>query len=530
MRELFAEDPGRFEAFSLGLGGLFLDYSKNRITAETMTLLLALAQERGVEGWRRRLFSGDEVNLTEGRRALHVALRNPGDGAFSTGGEEVMAAVKAARDGIRKVADDIHTGAWTGAKGEPLEAVVIIGIGGSHLGPAMAVEALAAYRRPGPELHFVANIDGARITGTLEGLDPRTTLFIVVSKTFTTEETLTNAGTARAWLSEALGEAAVATHFIAVTADVDAAAAFGIAAANTLELWDWVGGRFSLCSAVGLPIAIALGMDRFEDLLAGAHHMDRHFAEAPLEANMPVILALIGLWNIDFLGARALCVLPYDDGLRRLPAYLQQLEMESNGKSVTLDGGPVEAATAPVIFGAAGTEGQHAFYQALHQGTELIACDFIAPMQSHHPTGDHHQRLLANFLAQSEALMMGRTEDQAKAAMKAQGVTGAKAKSQLPHRVFEGNRPSNAILLDRVDPFTLGQLIALYEHKVFVQGVIWGINPSDQWGVGLGKERAAVILGELEPGAPAKDHDSSTRGLIGRIKAQKTKAQGAKTS
>ncbi len=529
MRELFADDSGRFEAFSLGLGDLFLDYSKNRITAETIMLLLALAQECDVEGWRRRLFSGDEVNTTEGRRALHVALRNPGNGALLTGGEDVMAAVKAARDSIRKVADDINSGAWTGTKGEPFKAVVIIGIGGSHLGPAMVIEALAAYRRPGPELHFVSNIDGVRITRTLECLDPKTTLFIVASKTFTTEETLTNARTARAWLTKALGEAAVASHFFAVTANSDAAAEFGIAANNTLELWDWVGGRFSLWSAVGLPIAIAFGMDRFEDLLAGAHDMDRHFADAPPEANMPVILALIGLWNIDFLGARALAVLPYDDGLRQLPAYLQQLEMESNGKSVTLDGGPVEAGTAPVIFGAAGTTGQHAFYQALHQGTGLIACDFIAPMQSHHPTGDHHQRLLANFLAQSEALMRGRTEDGAKRTMKVQGVTGGEVKSQLPHRVFEGNRPSNAILLGQVDPFTLGQLIALYEHKVFVQGVIWGINPFDQWGVELGKELAAGILGELEMGAPVKDHDSSTRGLIGRIKAKGAKTK-AKTS
>ncbi len=534
MRDLFAAGEDRFEAFSVGRGGLFLDYSKNRITAETMGLLVDLAKAADVEGRRASMFSGEPVNTTEGRAALHVALRNPLDhGPMTARGkdksEDVMPAVRAMRGKMRDVAGAIRSGAWTGATGRAIEAVVHIGTGGSHLGPEMVTQALAPIHRSdqgGPVLHFIANVDGVHIATALDGLAPETTLFIIASKTFTTEETIANAGTAKAWLVDALGGDAVAKHFIAVSGNTDAAADFGIPAANTFDLWDWVGGRYSVWSAIGLPIAIALGMDVFEDFLAGAHDMDRHFQDAPLDANMAVILGLIGIWNIDFLGARSLAILPYDEGLRGLPNYLRQLEMESNAKALDSQGRPVVAGTAPVVFGDPGTRGQHAFYQALHQGRQLIACDFIAPLESRHATGTHHDRLLANFLAQTEALMKGRTETEALAAMRDQGVAGGERKGQLPHRVFEGNRPTNSIVAERFDAFTLGQLIALYEHKVFVQAVIWGINPFDQWGVEFGKELAARILAEIggEAGdAVSPDHCSSTLGLMARLKALKAK-------
>ena len=532
MRDLFAEDPGRFEAFSLARGGLFLDYSKNRITAETMALLMDLAREADVEGWRGKMAAGDPVNASEGRAALHMALRAPlggnggGNGAGDGNGTApnlggVMPAVREAREKIGLMAEAVRQGQWTGETGKPVETVVHIGTGGSHQGPAMAVAALRPFRRSGPDIRFVANVDGQEITNALDGLAPETTLFIVASKTFATQETITNALTARTWLMDALGHDAVQKHFIAVTADAKAATDFGIRAENTLPVWDWVGGRTSLWSAMGLPVAIAIGQDRFEDLLAGAHDMDRHFLEAPLDANMPVILGLIGIWNIDFLGAGALAILPYDERLAGLPGHLRQLEMESNGKSVTRDGGPAQAGTAPVVFGETGTRSQHAFHQALHQGRRLIASDFIAALENPAPAPGHHRILLAHFLAQSEALMAGQTKSEAKAAMKADGVKGADAKTQLPHRVFEGNRPSNTLLLDRLDPFTLGQLIALYEHKVFVQAAVWRINPFDQWGVEHGKNLAGPILAELLGGDATGSHSASTRGLIGRIKAGK---------
>ncbi len=522
MRDLFAEDPGRFEAFSLSRGGLFLDYSKNRITAETMALLMDLARDADVEDWRGKMAAGDPVNASEGRAALHMALRHPADGGqVNALGVDIMPAVQEARKKIGLMAEAVRQGQWTGETGKPVETIVHIGTGGSHQGPAMAVAALRPYRQSGPAIRFVANIDGAEITGALEGLTPETTLFIVASKTFATQETITNALTARTWLMDALGKDAVQKHFIAVSADAKAASDFGIRAENTLPVWDWVGGRTSLWSAMGLPVAIACGMDRFEDLLAGAHDMDRHFLEAPLDANMPVILGLIGIWNIDFLGAGALAVLPYEERLAGLPGHLRQLEMESNGKSVTRDGGPAQAGTAPVVFGEPGTRGQHAFHQALHQGRRLIASDFIAALENPAPAPGHHQILLAHFLAQSEALMAGQTKSEAKAAMKADGIKGEKAKTQLPHRVFEGNRPSNTILLDRLDPFALGQLIALYEHKVFVQAAVWQINPFDQWGVEHGKALAGPILAELQGADATGSHSASTRGLIGRIKAGK---------
>lgn len=489
MRELFAEDPGRFEAFSLGLGDLFLDYSKNRITAETMALLQALARERDVEGWRGRMAAGEDVNTTEGRPALHMALRDPG-----AGGE-----IASARKAMEKICNDIRDGKMTGATGKPFQAVVNLGAGGSHLGPAMVARALKAFH-DGPKIRFVSNVDGAHISEALDGLDPETTLFIAASKSFTTEETVTNARSAKAWLSEAVGEA-VGAHFVAVTANPGAAKEFGIGEDSIIPLAEGVVGRFSVCSGVGLAAALAVGWENFDALLSGAHDMDRHFQDAPFEANMPVTLGLIGIWNIDFLGADALAVLPYDEGLGLLPAYFRQLEMESNGKSIGRDGNALDAGGAPVVFGQSGTGGQHAFYQALHQGRRLIASDFIVPLQTHHLIGDHHQRLMANAFAQSQALMTGREDD-----------------SKTPHRAFEGNRPSNTILMDRVDPHTLGQLIALYEHKVFVQAVIWGINPFDQWGVELGKELAPAILPEVSGGAASGNHDSSTQGLIDRAR------------
>lgn len=510
MRDLFADDKDRFQAMSVGRGGLFLDYSKNRVSAETYALLIDLAREADVQGWRGRLAAGEEINATEGRPALHMALRDPGGPGGPGGNKEIIAARKA----MQRICRGVRDGTMTGATGKPFRAVVNLGAGGSHLGPAMVVRALKAYR-DGPDIHFVCNVDGAQIAQVLDGLVPETTLFIAASKSFTTEETLTNARTAYAWLSEALGDdagEAVGAHFIAVTANAGAAGEFGIGENSIIRLAEGVGGRFSVWSGVGLAAALAVGWENFAAMLSGAHDMDRHFLDAPLNANMPVILGLIGIWNIDFLGAEALAILPYDEGLGLLPNYLRQLEMESNGKSTGRDGTVLEAGGAPIVFGEPGTGGQHAFYQAIHQGRRLIASDFIVPLRTHHPTGDHHQRLLANAFAQSEALMKGRPGD---------NIGDKNGDKQPPHRVFEGNRPSNTILMDRVDPFTLGQLIALYEHKVFVQAVIWGINPFDQWGVELGKELAAAILPEVLGRAASGDHDSSTRGLIARARKAK---------
>ena len=528
MRDLFAEDADRFERFSLGLDGLFLDYSKNRVTTGTMDLLLALAREADVEGRRDAMFSGAIVNTTENRAALHTALRRPaGACPVETQGRDVMPDVLAVRAQMRKFSDDVRSGTWTGATGKRIQAIVHIGTGGSYLGPELVTQALAPLQPASPSVHFIANVDGVQIAAALSGLSPETTLFVIASKSFTTEETMANARTAKAWLTDALGGDAVANHFAAVSANGEAVSDFGIAAANTFEIWDWVGGRYSVWSAIGLPIALALGMDAFDALLAGAHAMDRHFQEAPLDANMPVILALIGIWNADFLGSRSLAVLPYDEGLRGLPNYLRQLEMESTGKAVDLDGKKLDAGAATVVFGDPGTRGQHAFYQALHQGRQPIACDFIAPLESRHRAGDHHDRLLANFLAQTEALMQGRTEEETRTVLAARGVPGEDIKKQLPHRTFEGNRPTNSILADRFDAFTLGQLIALYEHKTFVQAAIWNINPFDQWGVERGKELAQQILagitdGEtLDGGGDTGAYCSSTLGLIARLKDRK---------
>jgi glucose-6-phosphate isomerase len=519
MRDLFAADHHRFERFSLRLGDMLLDYSKNRVTAETLDLLVALAREADVEGWRRRMVSGEKINATEGRAVLHVALRARRDQPIYVDGENVMPAVGRVLDQMARFSDAVRNGAWHGHTGKPITDVVNIGIGGSDLGPVMVTEALKPYQKPGLAVHFVSNVDGTHIAETVKKLNAETTLFIVASKTFTTQETLANARSARAWLVGKLGEAAVAKHFVALSTNEREVSAFGIDVANMFEFWDWVGGRYSLWSAIGLPIAIAIGMDRFLDLHAGGRAMDEHFLTAPLAVNMPVVLALIGVWNTDFLGAETYAVLPYDQYLHRLPAYLQQADMESNGKYVCRDGTRTACKTGPVLFGEPGTNGQHSFYQLIHQSTRLVPCDFIGAARSHNPIGDHHAIFMSNFFAQTEALMRGKTEAEVRGDLERDGLSGDALEALVPHKVFDGNRPTNSILVGQVDPHTLGMLIALYEHKIFTQGVIWNVNSFDQWGVELGKQLAKAILPELAGDRPVTDHDASTNGLINAYKA-----------
>ncbi|MEM7581790.1 MAG: glucose-6-phosphate isomerase [Acidobacteriota bacterium] len=519
MRQLFEEDPDRFERFSIELDDFLLDYSKNLITTETLELLCEVAEEAGVPAAIAAMFGGEKINATEGRAVLHVALRSPADRPIHVDGEDVMPAVHGVLAHMRDFTDALGDGSWRGYTGERITDVVNIGIGGSDLGPLMIAEALRPYWREGLRAHFVSNVDGVHLAETVAGLRPETTLFIIASKTFTTQETLTNAHSARAWLVSALGdEAAVERHFVAVSTNADAVSEFGIDPANMFEFWNWVGGRYSCWSAIGLPVACVIGMERFEELLAGAHAMDEHFRSAPLARNMPVILALLGYWYIRGFGARAHAVLPYDQYLHRLAAYLQQLDMESNGKGVGLDGTPVSGATGPVVFGEPGTNGQHAFYQLLHQGTEIIPADFIASAVSQQPLGDHHQILLANYFAQTEALMRGKTEEEARSELEAAGLAPERVDQLAAHKVFVGNRPTNSILMPRLTPKALGQLLALYEHKVFVQGVLWGINSFDQWGVELGKQLAKAILPELTDDSSVVSHDASTNGLINRFK------------
>jgi glucose-6-phosphate isomerase len=522
MRDLFAAEPRRFQRFSLRFDDVLLDYSKNRITEETLRLLLELAREAELERWRERMFSGDKINNTEGRAVLHVALRNTLDRPIFVDGQDVMPEVVRVREQMRGFSDAVRSGDWRGQTGERITDVVNIGIGGSDLGPVMVTEALKPCQQPGLGVHFVSNVDATHIAETLKRLRPETTLFIVASKTFTTQETLANALTARGWLVGALGEAAVARHFVALSTNEPAVSAFGIDPANMFAFWDWVGGRFSLWSAIGLSIAVAIGMDRFDELLAGGRAMDEHFRTAPLDANMPVLLALIGIWNSDFLGAETYAVLPYDQYLHRLPAYLQQADMESNGKYVTRDGKRVDYKTGPVLFGEPGTNGQHSFYQLIHQSTRLVPCDFIAPARSHNPIGEHHAILLSNFFAQTEALMRGKTEAEVSRELESQGLSGEPLEALVPHKVFDGNRPTNSILVREIDPHTLGMLIALYEHKIFTQGVIWGVDSFDQWGVELGKQLAKVILPELQNDAVISSHDVSTNGLINAYKEMRT--------
>jgi glucose-6-phosphate isomerase len=520
LRDLFAGDGDRFARFSLRLDDLLLDYSKNRITEETLRLLLDLARQADLEGWRARMFAGDKINITEHRAVLHIALRNRANRPIMVDGQDVMPAVNAVLAQMRDFSERVRGGAWRGHTGQTITDVVNIGIGGSDLGPQMVCAALQPYQRADLRPHFVSNVDGAAMVDTLAALDPARTLFVVASKTFSTLETMTNAASARAWLVDGLGdEAAVGKHFVAVSTNAEAVAAFGIDTANMFAFWDWVGGRYSFWSAIGLPIVLAVGMDRFEELLGGAHAMDEHFRTAPLERNLAVVLGLLGIWYRDFLGASTHAVLPYDQHLYRLSAYLQQGDMESNGKSVRRDGTRVDYGTGPIIWGEPGTNGQHACYQLIHQGTELIPADFLAGALSHTPLGDHQDKLLANVLAQPEALAFGKTAAEVRAELAAEGLTGAALEALVPHKVFEGNRPTNSILYRRLDPATLGKLVALYEHKIFTQGMIWNINSFDQWGVELGKQLAKAILPQLAGPEPVTSHDSSTNGLIDHLKA-----------
>ncbi|HEU0220562.1 MAG TPA: glucose-6-phosphate isomerase [Gallionella sp.] len=515
MRRMFQDDPARFDKFSLQLGNLLLDYSKNRINDETIKLLVALAEQAGLPACIGRMFGGEKINFTERRAALHTALRNRSSHPVYMDGKDVMPDVRRVLELTRHFSDEVRNGRHVGYTGKAISDIVNIGIGGSDLGPLMACEALKPYASPKLRAYFVSNVDGTHLAETLKKLDAETTLFIVSSKTFTTRETLTNARSARAWLVEKLGdEQAVAKHFAAVSTNLDATAQFGIHPENVFEFWDWVGGRYSLWSAIGLPIALYVGMDKFEELLGGAYAMDEHFRSAPLEKNMPALLGLLGVWYGNFFGASSNAVFPYDQYLHRFPAYLQQLEMESNGKRVDRDGNTVDYDTGMVMWGEPGTNGQHAFYQLIHQGTRLIPADFLAPLRSHNPVGEHHAILLANCFAQTEALMLGKTAEEARAELLAQGLHGEALEALLPHKVFPGNRPTNTLLFDRLDPHTLGMLIALYEHKVFVQGVVWNINSFDQWGVELGKQLAGKILPELCDTAAVSKHDASTAGLI----------------
>ena len=505
MRDLFAADPARFERFSLQVGELLLDYSKNRITDETMALLVRLAGEADVAGWRERMFNGEKINHTENRAVLHVALRNRSNRPVMVDGKDVMPNVNAVIERMGAFAEKVRSGEWRGYTGERITDVVNIGIGGSDLGPQMVYQALKPYRHPRLKVHFISNVDGAHVKETLEALNPETTLFIVSSKTFTTQETMTNAHYAREWfLAQSQAEKHIARHFVAVSTNRDTVKAFGIDPANMFEFWDWVGGRYSLWSAIGLSIVMAVGAERFVELLEGAHQMDEHFREAPLEKNMPVVLALLGIWYNNFFGAESQAILPYDHYLRSLPAYLEQADMESNGKSVDREGKAVDYATGQIIWGATGINGQHAFYQLLHQGTKMIPADFIVSVTPHTELQEHHDILIANFLAQTEALMRGRTREE----------TQAQTGQFVSHKVFEGNHPSNALLLQQLTPHALGMLIALYEHKIFVQGVIWNLNSYDQWGVELGKQLASRILPELHADAPVAGHDASTNALI----------------
>jgi glucose-6-phosphate isomerase len=513
LRELFAADPGRGETMCCEAGDLYLDYAKQRVTGETLSLLVALAERAGLRERIDAMFAGRRINLTEDRAVLHVALRAPEGSSIRVDGHDVVGDVHEVLGRMRAFADEVRSGRWLGHTGRPIRNLVNIGIGGSDLGPAMAYEALLPYTDRSRTFRFVSNVDGADIAEATRDLDPAETLFVVSSKTFTTIETLTNARTARAWLLDGLGgdEAAVSRHFVAVSTNAEKVAEFGIDPANMFGFWDWVGGRYSYPSAIGLTLMVAIGPDRFDELLAGFHLMDEHFRTAPFQANLPVLLGLLGVWYIDFFGAETHAVLPYNQYLQRFPAYLQQLDMESNGKSVTLAGAQVTYPTGPVVWGQPGTNGQHAFYQLIHQGTRLIPCDFLGFCRPAEVVGDHHDLLMANFLAQTEALAFGKTREE----VEAEGV----APDLAPHRTFGGNRPTSTIMAPELTPTVLGQLTALYEHKVFTQGVVWDINSFDQWGVELGKVLATRIAAELAPSAAqGLDHDSSTNALIRRYR------------
>ena len=520
MREMFREDSARFERFSIQWKGLMLDYSKNRITPRTMELLLDLARNAGLEKKRDEMFAGEPINYTERRAVLHTALRRPPGYSLEIDGLDLSAEIADVLAQMKGCCDRVISGTWTGYTGKRMTDVVNIGIGGSDLGPCMVTEALRPFAHGQLQVHFVSNIDGTHISETLKKLNPETTLFIIASKTFTTQETLTNAMTAREWfLTHAKHESHIAKHFVAVSTNRTKVVEFGIDEANMFRFWDWVGGRYSLWSSIGLSIALFLGFDHFQALLNGAFAMDEHFRNEPLERNIPVLLALLGIWYNNFFAFSSHAVIPYDQYLHRFPAFLQQLDMESNGKRVNGEGNTVDYATGPVIWGEPGTNSQHAFFQLLHQGPDVIPADFIVPLKTQNPVGEHHDILLANCFAQTEALMKGKNEQEVRQELEAAGCDDAELGMLLPHKVFPGNRPTNTILVDELNPFTLGSLIAMYEHKVFVQGVIWQINSFDQWGVELGKQLAKTIFSEIQGSETVSGHDSSTNALINAYRA-----------
>jgi glucose-6-phosphate isomerase len=514
LKQLFADDPERFAHYSATFGDMLLDYSKNRIDEKALAALFALAREVDLEGRRDRMWAGEHINTTEDRAVLHMALRYQGDQPVLVDGHDVMPDVREVLGRMKTFSDQVRDGTVRGATGETITDVVNIGIGGSDLGPAMATLALAPYCRPDLHLHYVSNVDGAHIHDTLAFLDPKRTLFIIASKTFTTDETMTNAHSARAWIASALGEGAVADHFAAVSTNLSATDKFGIRQDRIFGFWDWVGGRYSMWSAIGLPVAIAVGFDNFVAFLKGGAAMDEHFRTTPLEQNLPVIMGLIGVWYRNAWGFPTHAVIPYDQRLSRLAAYFQQLDMESNGKHVQLNGRPADYPTGPVLWGEPGTNGQHAFFQLIHQGTEVVPLDFLIAAVPHESLPPHHAKLVANVLAQSEALMLGKTEAEVMTELKGTSLDKAAIKALAPHKVFEGNRPSNTIVYRQLDPETLGRIVALYEHKVFVQGTIWNINSFDQWGVELGKQLAKALLPAVEGTQGSEGHDSSTRGLL----------------
>lgn len=527
MRKMFHEDENRAKKYHVKLEkeekhfSLLFDYSKNIINDEVLKMLLDLAKSRGVEEKRHAMVTGSKINFTENRAVLHVALRNRANRPIMVDGKDVMPEVNRVLDKMKHFCQELISGSWKGYTGEKITDVVNIGIGGSDLGPVMVTEALKPYQ-VGPNVHFVSNIDGTHLATVIKKLNPKTTLFIVASKTFTTQETITNATSARDWFLKAAGDKAhVAKHFVALSTNVAKVKEFGISEDSIFEFWDWVGGRYSLWSAIGLSIAVHIGFDNFVHLLEGAHYMDGHFYHAPLERNVPVLMAMLGIWYINCFNAETHAILPYDQYLHRFAAYFQQGDMESNGKYVTATGEKVDYATGPIVWGEPGTNGQHAFYQLIHQGTRLIPCDFIAPAQTQNPIGGgiHHTILLANFLAQTEALMRGKTEEEARKELEAKGMAKEALDKLVPHKVFQGNRPTNSIVVRKLDPFTLGALVAAYEHKIFVQGAVWAINSYDQWGVELGKELAKAIEPELKSADEVKSHDSSTNMLINHIKS-----------
>jgi glucose-6-phosphate isomerase len=523
MKTLFAENPQRFEKFSSRFNDMLIDYSKNRITEETLKLLIALAEDCDLKGAIENMFSGEKINETENRAVLHIALRNRSNTPIRVDGKDVMPEVNSVLKKMKDFSDRLNSGDWKGYTGKKITDIVNIGIGGSDLGPAMVTQALKPYAREGLAVHFVSNIDGTHLTETLKPLNPDTTLFMIASKTFTTQETMTNAFSARQWFLNKAGDPAhVARHFVAISTNAPAVEKFGIDQDNMFIFWDWVGGRYSLWSAIGLSIACYIGYENFTELLQGAFEMDQHFKTAPFESNIPVILALIGIWYTNFFGAQTEAILPYDQYMHRFPAYFQQGNMESNGKSIDRNGKKVDYQTGPIIWGEPGTNGQHAFYQLIHQGTRLIPADFFAPAVSHNPLGEHHLILLSNFFAQTEALLNGKTKEAVTAELKKEGKTDKEIQKLLPHKMFEGNRPTNSILFKKLTPNVLGSLIAMYEHKIFVQGVIWDIFSFDQWGVELGKQLAKKILPELADDKPINTHDSSTNGMINAYKKMRS--------